>query len=516
MSTVAPPDNLRTISGLESRRSTRIAGNLPLVVFGQTKTGLSFQEKTSTVSFNLHGCRYPSRHEYPLGAPVSLRVFELEGEMVSPVIRAFVRSIYPPMNPRDLYQIGVELAVPANVWNIPTPPEDWDRFLGRSTPATARLATGAATALEPAPALDSAAAQAPAPLQPAGVEPRTGEVTMFPGPASTSASSERSKETAPTRPERVAITIDQLVTAMQGKLRQAAEKVVQTVLTTYLDEAVRSATARIEETTKKNLDQIEQVSGERFDSRMSTSREQILGHLETRLGEAQTQWKEQQETHRTQAEEISQRIEKLAADTQNTLGEMRKLIEKISREQVPQFRGKVEESLSDAAEEFEAKADRVADRQLVRVMEATRMVTREAAAQMDARVAESRAQLQSASNSTLEEFRRQAEVQVDLAVTETLERVRSTLSALDAENRSVCDARRRSLESEVARAAEQSTEQFRSGIKAFLYSCLVAAVGAVDEHTKVTLDGLLKQPGAISPEIASESGPPKKTNDSSA
>lgn len=339
---------------------------------------------------------------------------------------------------------------------------------------------------------------------------------MFPGPASTSASSERSKEAAPTKPERVAITIDQLVTAMQGKLRQAAEKVVQTVLTTYLDEAVRSATARIEETTKKNLDQIEQVSGERFDSRMSTSREQILGHLETRLGEVQTQWKEQQETHRTQAEEISQRIEKLAADTQNSLAEMRKLIEKISREQAPQIRGKVEESLSDAAEEFEAKADRVADRQLVRVMEATRMVTREAAAQMDARVAESRAQLQTASNSTLEEFRRQAEVQVDLAVTETLERVRSTLSALDAENRSVCDARRRILESEVARAAEQSSEQFRSGIKAFLYSCLVAAVGAVDEHAKVTLDGLLKQPGAIPPEIASESGPPKKTNDSSA
>lgn len=339
---------------------------------------------------------------------------------------------------------------------------------------------------------------------------------MFPGPASTSASSERSKEAAPTKPERVAITIDQLVTAMQGKLRQAAEKVVQTVLTTYLDEAVRSATARIEETTKKNLDQIEQVSGERFDSRMSTSREQILGHLETRLGEVQTQWKEQQETHRTQAEEISQRIENLAADTQNTLAEMRKLSEKISREQAPQIRGKVEESLSDAAEEFEAKADRVADRQLVRVMEATRMVTREAAAQMDARVAESRAQLQTASNSTLEEFRRQAEVQVDLAVTETLERVRSTLSALDAENRSVCDARRRILESEVARAAEQSSEQFRSGIKAFLYSCLVAAVGAVDEHAKVTLDGLLKQPGAIPPEIASESAPPKKTNDSSA
>jgi hypothetical protein len=49
---------------------------------------------------------------------------------------------------------------------------------------------------------------------------------------------------------------------------------------------------------------------------------------------------------------------------------------------------------------------------------------------------------------------------------------------------------------DVIRTTEQSTEQFRSGIKAFLYSCLVAAVGAVDEHAKTTLDGLVKDPGS--------------------
>jgi hypothetical protein len=32
-------------------------------------------------------------------------------------------------------------------------------------------------------------------------------------------------------------------------------------------------------------------------------------------------------------------------------------------------------------------------------------------------------------------------------------------------------------------------------MKAFLYSCLVAAVSAVDEHSKATLDGLLKDNG---------------------
>jgi len=46
-----------------------------------------------------------------------------------------------------------------------------------------------------------------------------------------------------------------------------------------------------------------------------------------------------------------------------------------------------------------------------------------------------------------------------------------------------------------ARSAQRSTEQFRKGMKAFLYSCLVAAVSAVDEHSKSTLDGLIKDNG---------------------
>jgi hypothetical protein len=36
--------------------------------------------------------------------------------------------------------------------------------------------------------------------------------------------------------------------------------------------------------------------------------------------------------------------------------------------------------------------------------------------------------------------------------------------------------------------------EFRSGIKAFLYSCLVAAVSAVDQHAQTTLAGLSNDP----------------------
>ena len=494
MSLAVPPDHLHSLSGLEGRRSTRIDRNVPLVVLGQTKTGLSFQEKTSTVSFNLHGCRYPSRHEYPIGASVGLRVLQPDGETISPVIRAFVKSVHPPASPRELFQVGVELESPANIWNLSSPPPDWNRLLGGSA-SPAGMATAVAPALEPAkpPAAPAAYPSSPSPSV---SETRTSQVTEFPSPSPAGSVAQPGKENAPSKPERVAITIDQLVAAMQGKLQAAAEKVVQNALAEHLDEAIEAALARVEGVRERNLQQLGEFSEQRLESLMRSSREEILGHLESRLGEVQSRWEEQHNAFRTQAEEIAQRLEKLAADTQRNLGETQKFVEKATGEIVPRTRGRLDESLGQATEQFEAAADRISDRQLVRVMEATRMVTREAAAQLDARVAESRALLHNAAGSTLEEFRRQAEVQVDLAITETTERVRSALTALDAENRLACENRRRTMIDDVMRTTEQSTEQFRSGIKAFLYSCLVAAVGAVDEHAKTTLDGMVKDPSS--------------------
>jgi hypothetical protein len=350
------------------------------------------------------------------------------------------------------------------------------------------MATAAAPALESTepPAAADAFPSAPAPN---GSEARTSQVTEFPSPPP-------AKESSPSKPERVAITIDQLVAAMQGKLQAAAEKVIQNALAEHLDEAINAALARVEGVRERNLQQLGEFSEQRTESLIRASREEILGHLESRLGEVQSRWEEEHSAFRAQAEEIVQRLEKLAADTQQNLAQTEKFIVKATREIEPQTRGRLDESLGQATEQFEASADRISDRQLVRVMEATRMVAREAAAQLDARVAESRALLHSAAASTIEEFRRQAEVQVDLAISETTERVRSALSALDSENRVACENRRRTMIDDVIRTTEQSTEQFRSGIKAFLYSCLVAAVGAVDEHAKTTLDGMVKDPAS--------------------
>ena len=152
----------------------------------------------------------------------------------------------------------------------------------------------------------------------------------------------------------------------------------------------------------------------------------------------------------------------------------------------------MEELVKRATQEFESAATRVSDRHLVRLMEDKQMVAREASAQLEARAAEARAMLHGSASDAVEEFRRQLQAQVDMMISEASQKATSSMASIEAESHAACETRRRSLESDVARAAEQSAEQFRTGIKAFLYSCLVAAVSAVDEHSQSTLESLLK------------------------
>lgn len=492
-------------SGIESRRSTRIDRTVPLVVVGQTKLGLSFQERTSAVSLNLHGCRYPSRHDYAVGSWIGLQVLEPNGENAAPVMRAQVRSIHPPMSPRELYQIGVELEAPANVWGVPSPPEDWLRQLGID-PSKMHDAAAPAPAHEPESHAAEAGAAAPAPVKampPAGPEYRSTGVASFPAP--------------PAKSERVVITSDQLVAAVQGKLQAAAEKAVQTAINSHLTDAVRQSLNKMDEVCKTSIHQIEQHSQERLEIMMRTAREEMMGQMEARLAEDHSRFEEMQQSFNARTAELSQRLESLAHETQRSLTDTQGVLSRVGSDVEPRILDRLNQSIARAADDFEAAATRVSDRQLVRLMEDKQMVTREAAAQLNAYSADIRAQLQTNAHSTMEEFKRQTEVQVDLIISEATQRVMSQLAALDAENRAAIEARRRSIEGDIAHATEQSTEQFRTGMKAFLYSCLVAAVGAVDEHAKTTLDGL-KDPakalreGTINSEVAAMNSNPGENN----
>src|SRR5256714_8743412 len=124
MSLATSADNGR-FSGNEPRRSTRVERAIALIIMGIDKRGELSQETTSAVSLNLHGCRFPSRRDYPVETWVNLQVAEPNGGAKSVLVRAKVRSIQGPKAPQELYEIGVEFEAPSNVWGISTPPEDW-------------------------------------------------------------------------------------------------------------------------------------------------------------------------------------------------------------------------------------------------------------------------------------------------------------------------------------------------------------------------------------------------------
>src|SRR3974377_800779 len=68
-----PLQSSRSRREVDLRRSSRIEHPVSLMVLGTNRRGESFQEKTSVVSLNLHGCRYSSRHDYPLEGWVTLQ-----------------------------------------------------------------------------------------------------------------------------------------------------------------------------------------------------------------------------------------------------------------------------------------------------------------------------------------------------------------------------------------------------------------------------------------------------------
>src|SRR3981189_3759178 len=169
-------DTPRNLNGEEARRSTRIERSIPLIVFGQNRMGEPFVERTVSTSLNLHGCRYPSRHDYGVGSWVRLQVVGLNGLPRPPAVRARVRSVHMSQSARELQQVGVELENPGNVWGVVTPPQDWMSAGGASAPM-AQFATAVAPALEP-------------PLMPPNLEEppltaehKVAEVATFPSPS---------------------------------------------------------------------------------------------------------------------------------------------------------------------------------------------------------------------------------------------------------------------------------------------------------------------------------------------
>ena len=144
------------------RRSTRIVQAVPLTVTGVDALGRPFQERTSTLIINCHGCRYQSKHYVLKNMWVTLEVPHPEPGRPPRTVRGRVMWIQRPRTVRELFQVGVELEVSGNFWGIAFPPSDWLPF-----PEGLAAVPSAAPVAKPAtpPAQESWPAPAAGPLE---------------------------------------------------------------------------------------------------------------------------------------------------------------------------------------------------------------------------------------------------------------------------------------------------------------------------------------------------------------
>ena len=112
-------------SVVQRRRSTRITRTVPLTIRGIDLLSQPFEERTTTLSLNTFGCRYPSRHHLPKNTWVTLEIPTAENPEGRRRVRARVVWIQKPRSLRELFQVSVELESPGNIWSLELPPEDW-------------------------------------------------------------------------------------------------------------------------------------------------------------------------------------------------------------------------------------------------------------------------------------------------------------------------------------------------------------------------------------------------------
>lgn len=105
---------------LGRRRSSRMDFVTPVVLTGRDASGQPFREETQTRTVNLHGAKVLTRHTVLVGMQVGLECPRtgLDGKAVC------VR-IEPSEADSLVFEMAVQLIVPANLWGVETPPEDW-------------------------------------------------------------------------------------------------------------------------------------------------------------------------------------------------------------------------------------------------------------------------------------------------------------------------------------------------------------------------------------------------------
>lgn len=468
------------IERVDARRSTRVIHSVPISISGMNEVGNPFVEMTSVVAFNCHGCLYRSRYHHRPGTWVTLHMPNADTGKAQPV-RAQVRFVRLPTSPTDLYQIGVELEHPGNVWRIPSPPEDWTSFEGK---------------IVDSPAIESASG-----------------LHVVPGDKAADQASSRDAETASTAPTatqaagksvRVVVSSDQLLQRLEGRLQQAADKAIETALSVRFNAAVSQAAKAIDDFSQSSVRKVQRQVEQYREQMVVSAREQFLKKVQADLAGAEERVQQRVEALLSRAETAARRFEEVVARKEPALAEVEDSLRKVALRAQYEFAARVGEMASRTEAQLAEQLGRAGDQQMVRLNEQAQNAVNASAKQMQARSDGTRTQLISVAGTALAELHVAAKSEIDQAVSESQQKVEASLKAFTEDTAVTWEARLRACQDELTQTSAKEVEEFRARLQAILNSSMIAATSAVSEHAKALLVALTKNAEQPSPEARRE------------
>ncbi|MGD0906468.1 MAG: DnaJ domain-containing protein [Candidatus Acidiferrales bacterium] len=119
MATSHPPPKIL------KRRSTRVAAGVFVGVRGIDANGQPFTERRVTLEVSFQGCKFYSRYALPKNSWLTMEIPNKQANSASQGFRARVAWARRSRTLPGLFQVGVELEAPGNIWGLANPPADW-------------------------------------------------------------------------------------------------------------------------------------------------------------------------------------------------------------------------------------------------------------------------------------------------------------------------------------------------------------------------------------------------------
>ena len=280
--------NLHPEMESQKRRSTRIVQAVPLTVTGVDALGRPFQERTSTLIINCHGCRYQSKHYVLKNMWVTFEVPHNEAGREPRSVRARVTWIQRPRTVRELFQIGVELEVPATCGaslsrraiGFPSP----------KLPPTLKFPRHLKVRTPNLPNRIGILSRS----RPRKAGPAEDNVRVLPLPGGGDASVQLARQVArlvaeakqqvqstvrETATRAVAAETRPLLAALQTQMKDAAEKSVETAVAAHIERTQRETQQRLQVEREESITAMRAEWSRELDRRIAEARQQIDSQL---------------------------------------------------------------------------------------------------------------------------------------------------------------------------------------------------------------------------------------------